>query len=93
MNCTNPTRATLLIALPFYRLTVISLIFFLILVVYNIGMFIISLLCTWYQRTLNAGKLTEKVLKLFIATGKDEVLLMIQALNIKHILTPVLPTS
>ncbi|KAL9426920.1 hypothetical protein AB3S75_031343 [Citrus x aurantiifolia] len=45
-----------------------------------------------FLRTLNAGKLTEKVLKLFIATGKDEVLFMIQALNIKHILTPVLPT-
>lgn len=43
LNCTNPTRATLLIALPFYRLTVISLSFFLILVVYNIGAFIISL--------------------------------------------------
>ncbi|KAE9592209.1 hypothetical protein Lalb_Chr19g0126801 [Lupinus albus] len=43
-------------------------------------------------RILRAGKLTEKVLKLFIATGKDEVLSVVQALNIQHILTPVLPT-
>ncbi|KAJ0014472.1 hypothetical protein Pint_21340 [Pistacia integerrima] len=27
-----------------------------------------------------------------MATGKDEVLILIQTLNIKHILTPVLPT-
>lgn len=45
------------------------------------------------QRILKAGKLTEKVLRLFIATGKDEVLSLVQALNIQHILTPVLPTS
>lgn len=45
------------------------------------------------QRILKAGKLTEKVLKLFIATGKDEVISLVQALNIQHILTPVLPTS
>ncbi|KAL2330207.1 hypothetical protein Fmac_017788 [Flemingia macrophylla] len=44
-------------------------------------------------RILKAGKLTEKVLRLFIATGKDEVLSLVQALNIQHILTPVLPTS
>jgi hypothetical protein len=46
------------------------------------------------QRTLGAGKLTEKVLKLFMATGKDEVISLIEALNIQHhILAPVLPTS
>lgn len=45
------------------------------------------------QRTLQAGKLTEKVLKLFLATGNDKVLSLIEALNIQHILTPVLPTS
>ncbi|GFZ05925.1 hypothetical protein Acr_18g0000950 [Actinidia rufa] len=45
-----------------------------------------------FLRTLRAGKLTEKILKLFIATGNDEVLSLIQALNIQHILTPVLPT-
>ncbi|QHO08815.1 uncharacterized protein DS421_14g475960 [Arachis hypogaea] len=44
------------------------------------------------ERILRAGKLTEKVLRLFIATGKDEVLSLVQALNIQHILTPVLPT-
>ncbi|GMH07652.1 hypothetical protein Nepgr_009492 [Nepenthes gracilis] len=45
-----------------------------------------------FLRTLKAGKLTEKVLQLFIATGKDEILLLIQDLNIKRILSPVLPT-
>lgn len=43
LNRTHPTRATLLITLPFYRLTVTSFSFFLILFVYNIGMFIMSL--------------------------------------------------
>lgn len=45
-----------------------------------------------FARTLKAGKLNEKVLKLFIATGKEEVLSVIRALNIQHVLTPVLPT-
>ncbi|KAH0994509.1 hypothetical protein GBA52_018373 [Prunus armeniaca] len=45
------------------------------------------------QKTLRAGKLNEKVLKLFKATGKDEILSLIQALNIRHTLTPVFPTS
>lgn len=44
------------------------------------------------QRILRAGKLTEKVLRLFIATGKDEVISLVKALNIQHDLTPVLPT-
>ncbi|XWS57322.1 hypothetical protein CRYUN_Cryun09bG0164000 [Craigia yunnanensis] len=42
--------------------------------------------------TLRAGKLTERVLKLFIATGKDEVFSLIQELNIQVTATPVLPT-
>ncbi|CAJ1822138.1 unnamed protein product [Sphenostylis stenocarpa] len=47
-----------------------------------------------FLRILRAGKLTEKVLKLLIATGNDEVKSLIQALNIQHIVTPpVLPTS
>ncbi|CAL1412297.1 unnamed protein product [Linum trigynum] len=45
-----------------------------------------------FLRTLRAGKLNEKILKLFLATGKEEVLSLIQTLNIQHILTPVLPT-
>ncbi|XP_059665666.1 probable UDP-arabinopyranose mutase 5 [Cornus florida] len=45
-----------------------------------------------FTRTLRAGKLNEKVLKLFMATGKEEILSLIRALNIQHILTPVLPT-
>lgn len=46
-----------------------------------------------WQRTLRAGKLTERILNLFIATGKEEVLSLIESLNIQHVLTPVLPTS
>ncbi|KAI5326803.1 hypothetical protein L3X38_035877 [Prunus dulcis] len=45
-----------------------------------------------FLKTLRAGKLNEKVLKLFKATGKDEILSLIQALNIRHTLTPVFPT-
>lgn len=44
------------------------------------------------QKTLRAGKLTDKILKLFIASGKEEIHTLIEALNIQHILTPVLPT-
>ncbi|XP_017418407.1 probable UDP-arabinopyranose mutase 5 isoform X3 [Vigna umbellata] len=46
-----------------------------------------------FLRILRAGKLTEKVLRLFIATGKDEVISLVEALNIRHVLTPVLPTT
>ncbi|KAK2415609.1 UDP-arabinopyranose mutase [Trifolium repens] len=45
-----------------------------------------------FLRILKAGKLNEKVLKLFIATGKEEVISLVQALNIRHIVIPVLPT-
>ncbi|GMI88746.1 hypothetical protein like AT4G30390 [Hibiscus trionum] len=45
-----------------------------------------------FLRTLRAGKLNERVLKLFIATGKDEVFSLIRALNIRATVIPVLPT-
>lgn len=45
-----------------------------------------------FLRTLRAGKLTEKILKLFVATGKEEILSLIESLNIQLVLTPVLPT-
>ncbi|PIM97831.1 hypothetical protein CDL12_29695 [Handroanthus impetiginosus] len=45
-----------------------------------------------FRRTLEAGKLNEKILKLFIATGKEEILSVIESLNIQHSLVPVLPT-
>lgn len=45
-----------------------------------------------FARTLRAGKLNEKILKLFLATGQDEVLSFIEELNIQPIITPVLPT-
>ncbi|XP_057784509.1 uncharacterized protein LOC131001892 [Salvia miltiorrhiza] len=44
------------------------------------------------ERILLAGKLNEKILKLFIATGKEEVLSFIESLNIRQPLIPVLPT-
>ncbi|GAB2218544.1 hypothetical protein Droror1_Dr00001771 [Drosera rotundifolia] len=46
-----------------------------------------------FLKTLQAGKLNEKILKLFIATDCDEILALIKKLKIRPILTPVLPTS
>ncbi|XP_022136568.1 uncharacterized protein LOC111008243 [Momordica charantia] len=45
-----------------------------------------------FLQTLRAGKLNERVLRLFVATGNDEVLSLIEAFNIQQIVTPVLPT-
>ncbi|KAI5016930.1 hypothetical protein ZWY2020_037308 [Hordeum vulgare] len=45
-----------------------------------------------FLRTLSVGKLTEKVLKLFLATDYEEIILLVQLLNIKQPLIPVLPT-
>ncbi|KAK4381580.1 LRR receptor kinase BAK1 [Sesamum angolense] len=45
-----------------------------------------------FVRTLRAGKLNEKILNMFVATGKEEILSFIEALNIQHIVLPVLPT-
>ncbi|KAL9248249.1 hypothetical protein vseg_021593 [Gypsophila vaccaria] len=45
-----------------------------------------------FSRTLKAGKLNEKILKLFVATGQEELLSFIQELNIQPIITPVIPT-
>ncbi|RWR73023.1 hypothetical protein CKAN_00127200 [Cinnamomum micranthum f. kanehirae] len=50
------------------------------------------ILITLFSRTLNAGKLTEKVLKLFMATGDEKILSIIRSLNIQHAVSPVLPT-
>ncbi|XP_052152680.1 uncharacterized protein LOC127770961 [Oryza glaberrima] len=38
----------------------------------------------WEERTIAAGKLTEKVLKLFLATDCEEIALLVQLLNIKQ---------
>lgn len=46
-----------------------------------------------FQRTLKAGKLNPRILKVFVATGNEEILSMIRALNIQLVLTPILPTS
>ncbi|VAH37491.1 unnamed protein product [Triticum turgidum subsp. durum] len=46
-----------------------------------------------FRRTLSAGKLTERVLKLFLATDCEEIILLVQLLNIKQPLLPVLPTT
>ncbi|KAL0918667.1 hypothetical protein M5K25_010691 [Dendrobium thyrsiflorum] len=45
-----------------------------------------------FLKTLSAGKLTEKVLKLFMSTGNEEIVFFVESLNIKQILIPVLPT-
>ncbi|XP_071697833.1 uncharacterized protein [Rutidosis leptorrhynchoides] len=45
-----------------------------------------------FLRTIKAGKLTPRILKIFVATEKEEVISLIQALNIQLVLTPVLPT-
>ncbi|MCO5578063.1 hypothetical protein L7F22_031901 [Adiantum nelumboides] len=45
------------------------------------------------QKTLASGKLTEPVLKVFMATGNPEVLYIVKGLNIQPIYLPVLPTS
>ncbi|KAF6141012.1 hypothetical protein GIB67_001901 [Kingdonia uniflora] len=52
---------------------------------------IVQALCK-ERKTLGAGKLTDQVLKLFMATGNIEILSLTQALNIQQIITPVLPT-
>ncbi|GJR74523.1 zinc finger, CCHC-type containing protein [Tanacetum coccineum] len=46
-----------------------------------------------FMRTLNAGKLTPRILKIFVATGDEEIITMIQALNIQLVWTPVIPTT
>ncbi|CAH1435659.1 uncharacterized protein LOC111886567 [Lactuca sativa] len=45
-----------------------------------------------FLRTLKAGKLNPRILKVFVATGNEEILSMIRALNIQLVLTPILPT-
>lgn len=45
-----------------------------------------------FLRTLKAGKLNPRILKIFVATGNEEILSMIRALNIQLVLTPILPT-
>ncbi|KAI4963209.1 hypothetical protein ZWY2020_016979, partial [Hordeum vulgare] len=52
---------------------------------------IASSLTSTLPRTLSAGKY-EKVLKLFLATECEEIILLIQLLNINQPLIPVLPT-
>ncbi|XP_021772384.1 probable UDP-arabinopyranose mutase 5 isoform X2 [Chenopodium quinoa] len=45
-----------------------------------------------FRRTLKAGKLNERILNLFIASGDDKLLSFIKELNIRPVYTPVLPT-
>ncbi|KAI5077317.1 hypothetical protein GOP47_0007141 [Adiantum capillus-veneris] len=45
-----------------------------------------------FKKTLASGKLTESVLKVFMATGNTEVLSIVKGLNIQPIYLPVLPT-
>lgn len=85
--------------LGFRLVVVILLTFFLLLWYIKLKVIVLLLyfvnlwrhLC--WQRTIAAGKLTEKVLKLFLATDCEEIALLVQLLNIKQPLVPVLPTS
>ncbi|KAJ0263009.1 Uncharacterized protein HA466_0034480 [Hirschfeldia incana] len=45
-----------------------------------------------FERILKAGKLNERVLRVFMASGNEEVLAVIDALKIKIDLTPIVPT-
>uniref|UniRef100_M4E5M8 FBD domain-containing protein n=1 Tax=Brassica campestris TaxID=3711 RepID=M4E5M8_BRACM len=45
-----------------------------------------------FERTLKAGKLNERVLRVFMGTGNEEVLAIIAALKIKIDLSPIVPT-
>ncbi|KAF8048448.1 hypothetical protein N665_2508s0003 [Sinapis alba] len=45
-----------------------------------------------FARTLKAGKLNERVLRVFMASGNEEVVSIIDALKIKIDLTPIVPT-
>eukprot|EP00250_Pteridium_aquilinum_P034919 c8320_g1_i1 orf=88-366(+) len=45
-----------------------------------------------FERTLASGKLTDSVLKVFMATGNSEVLNIVRDLNIQLVYLPVLPT-
>lgn len=45
-----------------------------------------------FVKTLSRGKLTEKVLKLFVSTGNEEILAFVKSLNIREVFLPVLPT-
>ncbi|KAG2319431.1 hypothetical protein Bca4012_054324 [Brassica carinata] len=45
-----------------------------------------------FARTLKAGKLNERVLRLFMASGNEEVLSVIDVLKIKIDVIPIIPT-
>ncbi|KAL4578878.1 hypothetical protein LXL04_015009 [Taraxacum kok-saghyz] len=58
-----------------------------------IDLFLVQIISTpVISRTLKAGKLNPRILKIFVATGNEEILSMIRALNIQLVLTPILPT-
>ncbi|KAL7109933.1 hypothetical protein ACP275_06G205600 [Erythranthe tilingii] len=60
--------------------------------IYDLSFLPEHILLELFARTLKAGKLNEKILKLFVATDKEEILSFIESLNIQHIMLPVLPT-
>ncbi|XP_018480750.1 uncharacterized protein LOC130500776 [Raphanus sativus] len=45
-----------------------------------------------FEGILKAGKLNERVLRVFMASGNEDVLAYIDALKIKIDLTPIVPT-
>ncbi|KAK1295237.1 hypothetical protein QJS10_CPA16g00566 [Acorus calamus] len=50
------------------------------------------LLLELFMKILGAGKLTEKVLKLFMETGNEEIISFVHSLNIRLVLSPIIPT-
>ncbi|KAG0590714.1 hypothetical protein M758_1G116300 [Ceratodon purpureus] len=45
-----------------------------------------------FQKTLAAGKLTDYVLRMFVATGNEDVLQLVKALGVRRVMKPILPT-
>ncbi|XP_024374010.1 uncharacterized protein [Physcomitrium patens] len=45
-----------------------------------------------FQKTLAAGKLNDHVLRMFLGTGNDEVFQLVEALKIRPVIKPILPT-
>lgn len=45
-----------------------------------------------FRKTLQAGKLTERILTVFMATGNEQVQAFVKEKNIQTVLRPILPT-
>jgi len=45
-----------------------------------------------FRKTLHAGKLTERILMVFMATGNEQVQAFVKEYKIQPVLRPILPT-